>query len=136
MKRCTIHTDGAARGNPGPAGAGVVIKTGSGQTITKIASYLGSNKTNNQAEYMALDLGLKEALNKGYQSVEVWCDSELLVKQINGEYKVKSDNIKPIHQSVINKIQKLKYFAIKHIPRDQNKEADKLANKAIDDHLE
>jgi ribonuclease HI len=132
LKNCILHIDGAARGNPGPAGAGVLMTDKEGNTIASITKYLGE-QTNNFAEYQALDLGLQEALNSGFEAIHVFADSELLVRQIEGLYKVKSPNLQPIYQEAIKKIQRFKKFQIKHVPREKNKEADKLANKAIDE---
>ena len=132
MKACIIHIDGAARGNPGPSGAGVLITEEDGQIISSVSHYLG-NQTNNFAEYKALDLALQEALDKGYEDVKVFADSELLVRQIQGSYRVKSPNLQPIYQDAKIKVQKFKNFQITHIPREKNKEADKLANQAIDE---
>jgi ribonuclease HI len=114
----------------------VVITDNEGQPVATISRYLGDNHTNNFAEYQALDLGLEEALNQGYERAEVLSDSELLVRQLQGHYKVKSENLKPLFQNVRDKIRKFRAINIKHIPRDKNKEADKLANKAIDEVLE
>ena len=135
LKTCILHIDGAARGNPGHAGAGVLMTDKDGNTIASITKYLGE-QTNNFAEYQALDLGLQAALNNGFEAIQIFADSELLVRQIEGLYKVKSPNLQPIYQEAIKKIQRFKKFQIKHVPREKNKEADKLANKAIDEVME
>ncbi len=127
-----IYIDGAARGNPGPAGIGVIIKDG-GKTLDEIGAYIGKT-TNNIAEYMALIRGLEEALTKGHRSVKFFSDSELLVKQLNGEYKVKHENLVPLHYHVMALVEKMDDFSIKHVRREQNPDADRMANIGIDVH--
>ncbi len=131
MKRLIINTDGAARGNPGPAGIGVVIKDEGGVIIKEIAEYLGET-TNNQAEYRALIAALKSAVELGAESVAVFADSELMVKQVKGLYKVKNEGLKPLFIEVKGLLPKFKACNIEYVPRERNKEADKLANIAID----
>lgn len=128
--RVTIYSDGAARGNPGPAGIGIVIKHGQ-SNLTEISDYIGKT-TNNIAEYMALIRGLEEALVLGTKEVDCFADSELLVKQISGEYKVKNEGLLPLYHHLLSLIKKFKHFSLKHIVREKNKEADLLANKGID----
>jgi len=127
-----IQTDGGARGNPGPAGIGVAIFDEQGKLIDEIAKYLGRT-TNNQAEYMAVIVGLTRALELGATSVEVVADSELLVKQANGEYKVKNPDIGKRYLEMKNLETRLggkvKY---RHVKREKNKIADALSNKAMD----
>jgi ribonuclease HI len=127
-----IYTDGAARGNPGPAGIGIVIKKGSA-TLAEISDFIGK-ATNNVAEYMAFIRGLEEALILGATKIECFSDSELLVKQIKGEYKVKNEGLIPLHHHVKSLIRKFKTFSIEHTLRDENKHADNLANRGIDEH--
>lgn len=127
-----IYIDGAARGNPGPAGIGIVIKRGQ-QTLAEISDFIGK-ATNNIAEYIAFIRGLEEALVLGATKVECLSDSELLVKQINGEYKVKNEGLVPLHYHAQSLIKKFKTFSISHTVREENKHADKLANKGIDEH--
>jgi ribonuclease HI len=127
-----IYIDGAARGNPGPAGIGVVIKKGS-QTFAEISDFIGK-ATNNIAEYIAFIRGLEEALVLGATKVECFSDSELLVKQINGEYKVKNEGLSPLHHHAKSLIKKFKTFSISHTVREENKHADELANKGIDEN--
>ncbi len=121
-----VYIDGAARGNPGPAGIGIHI-----QNIKDIHDYIGET-TNNVAEYTALLRGLEEILILGYKEVHFYSDSELLVKQINGEYRVKNEKLKPLFINANLLIKRLKKFSISHVRREQNKEADKLANLGID----
>ncbi|MDD4178736.1 MAG: ribonuclease HI family protein [Candidatus Margulisbacteria bacterium] len=125
-----IFTDGAARGNPGPAGIGVVIRNDK-EVLLEVADYIGKT-TNNIAEYMAFIRGLEEALDMGERSIEVFCDSELLVKQMNGEYKVKNEGLTPLFLHAQSLAKKFKHCRVNYIPREENAQADKLANKGID----
>lgn len=126
-----LYIDGAARGNPGPAGIGVVIKKGA-QTLAEVSDFIGK-ATNNVAEYLALIRGLEEALALGATKVECYSDSELLVKQIRGEYKVKNEGLVPLYYHAKSLINKFKFFSIEHTLREENKHADKLANQGIDE---
>ncbi|MFH1542742.1 MAG: ribonuclease HI family protein [bacterium] len=128
--KATIFIDGAARGNPGPAGIGVLIRN-ENDILLEVADYIG-NTTNNQAEYMALIRGLEEAIDLEEDEVEVFSDSELLVKQIQGEYRVKNEGLIPLHHHATTLIKEFKLFSISHIRREKNKQADKLANIGID----
>lgn len=130
--KVSLFTDGAARGNPGPAGIGIVIKKGH-ELLLETSAYLGKT-TNNVAEYLALIRGLEEALLLGAKEVECFSDSELLVKQITGEYKVKNEGLIPLHYHLKSLINKFKHFAITHKVREENKHADDLANCGIDEH--
>ncbi|MDP2600868.1 MAG: ribonuclease HI family protein [Deltaproteobacteria bacterium] len=134
MKALILYTDGAARGNPGPAGAGWVILAASGATLAENKKYLGE-LTNNQAEYQALLLALKEAMQLKGESLALHCDSELVVRQIKGEYKVKNDGLKPLFREAVLTLSKFKSYSINHVPREQNEEADRLANEAIDEYF-
>ena len=125
----SIYVDGAARGNPGPAGAGVVLKDGN-KAIKSVHKYLGES-TNNIAEYSALITGLQEAITLGYKHVSLYLDSELVARQLKGEYRVKSSNIKPLFERAISLINNFDDVKIIKIDREDNEEADKLANKAI-----
>lgn len=131
-----VFADGGSRGNPGPAGAGAVIKRGTadGETIAEVSEFLG-RETNNVAEYSALILGLKKALELGFTEVEVRMDSELVVKQIKGDYKVKNETLEGFYMEAIFLAGKFKRFNIVHVRREQNKEADKLANAAMDNAM-
>ncbi len=128
--RLTIHTDGGARGNPGPAAIGVVIAS-DGQVLKKLSRTIGAT-TNNQAEYQAVHAALTEALALGATQVELFADSELIVKQIRGEYKIKNPELGPwvikIH-SLVNQIGQVTFTAIR---REQNQLADALVNQALD----
>lgn len=127
-----VYIDGAARGNPGPAGVGIVIKKGS-STLAEISDFIGK-ATNNIAEYIAFIRGLEEALVLGAKKAECFSDSELLVKQINGEYKVKNEGLAPLYHHAKSLIKKFKTFSLSHTMREENKHADNLANQGIDAH--
>ncbi len=129
----TIFTDGASRNNPGEAGAGVLILRDN-KPVAKLARYLGTT-TNNIAEYTAAIMGMEHAIMLGASSVRLMADSELLVKQLNGQYKVKNEGLKPLHHKVKELIAKIGNVEVQYIPRAQNKEADALANKAIDEKI-
>ena len=130
LKKAVIFVDGASRGNPGPAAIGVTIRDERGKLITFISQRIG-RATNNQAEYRAIIAALEEAVRLGSRQVDIKTDSELVVKQINGEYRVKKTTLKPLYQQVKQLQGSLEGFTITHIPRQQNFEADKLANKAL-----
>ena len=132
MNKFTLYSDGAARGNPGPAGVGIVIKKGV-DTLLEASAYIGKT-TNNIAEYMALIRGLEEALLLGIKEIDCFADSELLVKQIQGEYKVKNEGLVPLHHHLKELIKKFKAFNLSHTGREENKQADKLANRGIDEY--
>lgn len=125
----SIYIDGAARGNPGPAGAGVVLKEGD-KTVKAIHKYLGDT-TNNIAEYSAAIFGLQEAIALGYRNVALYMDSELVSQQLKGEYRVKDENMKTLFEKVISLVNSFDSVKIVKIDREKNKEADRLANKAI-----
>jgi ribonuclease HI len=135
MSEITIHSDGAARGNPGPAGAGAVLTDPDGKLVGEVCKYLSDDMTNNQAEYNALILALKEARLKGATRLKIFADSELMVKQIRGEYKVKNEGIKPLYLEAMELLRHVGNFSIEYIPRERNKRADKLANLAIDGQM-
>ena len=125
-----LYIDGASRGNPGRAGAGVWITNGEGKKMVEVSRYLG-HKTNNQAEYWALLLGLKEARRLGGESIHIFTDSQLIEKQVKGIYRVKDINLRALHKTVIENSKMFLSFEIEFIPREQNQEADRLANQAI-----
>ena len=126
-----VHTDGACRGNPGRSGAGVMIRSEDGREIARISRYLGE-MTNNMAEYTALLIALKEARSAGAGTITVKSDSELLVRQINGEYKVKNEALQIMHQSAMDLLRGFKRWKVMHVRREENREADRLANQAVD----
>ena len=131
ITRVTIYSDGAARGNPGQAAIGAVIKDKQGKLITSISQRIGTT-TNNQAEYSAIIADLEKAISLGAKHVELNSDSELVVRQINGRYRVKKAALISLHQQVRQLLGNLEGFKITHIPREQNTEADTLANRALD----
>ena len=131
MKKLIINTDGAARGNPGHAGIGVVIKDAKGVIVREIFEYIGET-TNNQAEYKALLKALVAAGELGAEQIEIFADSELMVNQLKGLYKVKNEGLRPLFNNAKELLRKFKVCNIGYVPREKNKEADELANKAID----
>lgn len=128
----TLQTDGGARGNPGPAGIGFVLRIKNKEAIFR-GKYIGET-TNNQAEYKALIAGLTRAQEEGVSRVECFLDSELVVKQLTGDYRIKHADLKPLAAQVkdlVNQFEKVTFTAV---PREKNKEADSLVNQAIDAH--
>ena len=130
VKRVVIHSDGVSRGNPGLAAIGATIKDKQGNLITQISQRIGTT-TNNQAEYRAIIAALEKAVRLGVRQVELNSDSELVVRQIKGEYRVKKATLKPLYQRVKQLQSYLESFTINHVPRQQNIEADRLANSAL-----
>ena len=126
-----IHVDGGARGNPGPAGAGVTISDNQGNLVFEAAYFLG-RQTNNTAEYEAVIRALRQATNLDAQTVTVYSDSELLVRQITGEYQVKSPRLTGLYQQVQTLLLKVPCWSIRHVRREENSRADELANLAMD----
>lgn len=125
------HSDGGARGNPGPAGYGVVIQDESGRKVVQLSEYLG-HQTNNFAEYQGLIAALEYALQHGPKALKLISDSELLVRQIKGIYKVKNATLQDLHGRARELIAQLEWFCIGHALREHNTEADRLANQAMD----
>lgn len=133
-KTVKIYTDGASRGNPGPASIGVSFATTQDEEIFTLSEAIG-DQTNNFAEYTALVRGLQVAKENKAENVWVRTDSQLMVRQISGEYKVKSDSIKGLHAEAIELLKIFEKVRIEHIPREQNKRADELANQALDNQF-
>ena len=127
-----VHIDGAARGNPGPAGVGVLILGPNGEVVERLHRFIGE-ATNNVAEYQALLLALERVLERGYTDLEVRSDSELLVRQIQGRYQVKNPGLRPLYAAARERLAALRSFDIRHVPREENAEADRLANRGIDE---
>jgi len=125
------HSDGGARGNPGPAGYGVVIQNQAGHKVAALSEYLG-HQTNNFAEYQGLIAALEYAIQHGPKALRVVSDSELLVRQIKGIYKVKNAVLQDLHARATQLIRQLDWFSIDHALREHNREADRLANEAMD----
>jgi len=126
-----LYVDGGSRGNPGPSGAGAVIKSPAGAVVKRLKKHLGSG-TNNRAEYMALIMGLEAAHKLGAKSLRIFADSELMVRQISGRYRVKSPILQPLYTRARGLLSSFEDFKINHIPRSRNSEADGLANEAMD----
>lgn len=131
LKKATIHTDGGARGNPGPAGIGVVIEINDQQH--KFKEYIGET-TNNQAEYKAVILALEKAQELGAEEIDLFLDSELVQQQLTQKYKVKNKDLQPLFVKVWNLSQGFKKVKYVHVARNDNKLADKLVNEALDKH--
>ncbi len=126
------NIDGGSRGNPGPAAYGVVVRDGSGAIVARLKKYIGQN-TNNVAEYFGLIAALDYAQTHGVRALRVESDSELMVKQMRGQYKVKSEDLKPLFERAKKMSQGLESFRIEHVYREQNREADALVNQALDE---
>jgi ribonuclease HI len=131
MKKLIIYTDGGARGNPGPAGIGAVLYDEKRRVVTEISEYLGVT-TNNQAEYRALVAAFKKAVELGATELACYLDSELVVKQLRREYKVKNKDLAPLFLTLHNLSLSFARISYTHIPREQNEAADRLANEAMD----
>lgn len=129
-----VFVDGAARGNPGPAGLGVVFRAPNGDILTSLHSYIGQT-TNNVAEYKALLAALEEAQRLGFQQLKIHTDSQLMQRQLAGLYRVKSKRLKTLFQRVERLLNQLRGYDILHVPREENREADRLANLAIDEAI-
>jgi ribonuclease HI len=126
------NIDGGSRGNPGPAAYGVVVRDGKGEIVARLKKYIGNN-TNNVAEYFGLIAALDYAQTHGIRALRVESDSELVVKQMRGQYKVKNEDLRPLFERAKKMSQGLEFFRIEHVRREQNREADALANQALDE---
>ena len=131
MPNLILYTDGASRGNPGPAAIGAIIQDESGRVLHKVGRAIG-RATNNQAEYRALILGLEEAARLGATHLEVRMDSELIVRQLEGRYRVKDANLKPLFRQASELLRKFPSVTIRHVPREANQRADALVNAVLD----
>ena len=127
-----LMVDGAARGNPGEAGCGAIIYDESGEVVEELCHYLG-HTTNNVAEYQALLIGLEGVLRLGVKRLQIRSDSELLVRQLNGIYRVKDERLKELYKRASGLLRQLDAYRINHVPREHNRVADRLANQAIDE---
>jgi len=132
--KAILYADGAARGNPGPAGSGAALMDADGHILAELTRYLG-RATNNVAEYTALIIGLEEARRRGVDDIDVRMDSKLVVEQMNGRWKIKHPNMKPLAQRAGELWVAFPRRSIAHVPRADNAIADALSNKAIDDAL-
>jgi ribonuclease HI len=131
LRRVVVYVDGGSRGNPGPAGVGVVITDPDGAELARANDYIGE-ATNNTAEYRALLLGLERASALGAREVEVVNDSQLVERQVRGEYKVKKADLKVLHEQARTALKDFEGWSIRSVPREQNELADMLVNEAID----
>jgi ribonuclease HI len=131
-QKVILYVDGACSGNPGEGGAGVVIKDEQGETVSHLKQYLGM-VTNNRAEYQALILGLQEAHRLGIREVEVNLDSELVVNQVTGVYRVRDAQLKTLEEEVRGLLGNFTRWVVRYIPRENNREADRLAREAVRD---
>ncbi|MGA2355199.1 MAG: ribonuclease HI family protein [Terriglobales bacterium] len=127
----TAHVDGGARGNPGPAGYGVAIQDATGKAVAELSEYLG-HRTNNYAEYQGLLAALRYAAENQIKALKVVSDSELMVRQMKGIYKVRNPDLRKLYDEAQQLVRRLEHFEIRHAMREQNKTADRLANEAMD----
>jgi ribonuclease HI len=132
--RVVVHVDGGSRGNPGPAAAAAVASSSDGETLAERTAYIGE-ATNNVAEYRAFLLGLELARELGAEEVEVVNDSELIARQIGGEYKVKHAGLKPLFAQAMGELRGFHKWAVRSVPREQNTRADELVNEALDEAM-
>lgn len=130
-RRVIVHADGGSRGNPGPAAIGVEVLDDSGRVLGQIGKRIG-RATNNEAEYLALIAGLEAAAGLEAQEVAVRMDSELVVRQIKGLYRVRSPGLQPLHQRAMALKGRFAHFSIEHVPREENRRVDALVNRALD----
>lgn len=129
--KLVVNVDGGARGNPGPAAIGAVVQTGEGEVLEERGERIGT-ATNNVAEYRALLLGIARAAELGASELELIGDSELIVRQVKGEYKVKDATMRELHAEVRRALRPFERWSIRHVRREQNAEADRLVNAALD----
>lgn len=134
LKWVEVFVDGAARGNPGPAGMGVVFRQEKGPILFTLKEYLGE-ATNNVAEYRALLAALREAARRGFKRLRIHTDSQLMQRQLNGIYRVRQPHLLSLYQQALRDLTGLEQYEILHVPRELNKEADELANRAIEEHF-
>jgi ribonuclease HI len=132
VKTLRLFTDGGARGNPGPAGLGLVIEDDQGMRLWGGYQYVGT-ATNNRAEYLALIEGLRKAAEWRPDVLEVFMDSDLVVQQVNGTYRVRNADLQPLHQQATRLLRAFPRVSVRHVPREKNKGADALVNRAIDE---
>ena len=135
MSRVTVNVDGGARGNPGPAAIGVVLRDGEGAVLEKVGETIGE-ATNNVAEYRALLRGIELAKAYGAGDLELIGDSELVVRQVEGRYKVKNAGMKELHEEVVQALREFDAWSIRHVRRAENADADRLVNEALDGVLD
>jgi ribonuclease HI len=134
QRKLRVASDGAARGNPGPAGAGAVVFDSDGQVLERLGKFLG-RQTNNVAEYQGLLLGLRRAQELGAEELEVVADSELVIRQLSGAYQVRAPALRELHTEALALLKAFRKVKLIHVPRAQNAEADEMSNRAIDEKL-
>ncbi len=134
FERMRVYSDGAARGNPGLSGAGAVLVEPSGQIVDRLGKFLGV-QTNNYAEYMGLLIGLRRAKDLGVREIEVFADSELMIRQLGGRYQVKSATLRPLYEEAVRLLNDFSRVKLVHVPREMNKAADEMSNRAIDERM-
>ncbi len=134
-RQLRVFSDGASRGNPGPAGAGAVLALPSGEVVERLGLFLGQ-QTNNHAEYMGALLGLRRARALGAEEVELVADSQLLIRQLGGRYQVKSKTLRPLYEEARALLASFARHRLTHLPREENREADEMSNRAIDERLD
>ncbi|HXB21007.1 MAG TPA: ribonuclease HI family protein [Candidatus Solibacter sp.] len=127
----TAHIDGGARGNPGPSAYGVIVRNSEGKIVKELGEYLGL-QTNNFAEYSGLVAALEYAQKEKIPALKIFSDSELLVKQMKGQYKVKSPGLVPLYERARSLARQLQHFSIQHVRREQNRDADRMVNQVLD----
>lgn len=132
--RLRLYSDGVARGNPGLAGAGAILVEPSGQVVDRLGKFLGT-QTINFAEYTGLLLGLKRAQELGVREVEVFADSELMIRQLGGRYQVKSPSLRPLYEEALRLLNDFERVKLVHVPREMNRAADEMSNRAIDERM-
>ena len=133
-RKVRVASDGAARGNPGPAGAGAVLWDEQGRVLERLGKYLG-RQTNNVAEYQALLLGVRRAQELGAEELEVVADSELMIRQLSGAYQVRAPALRELHSEALSLLKAFRKVKLVHVPRAQNAEADEMSNRAIDEKM-
>ena len=135
MSRLTVNVDGGARGNPGPAAIGIVVRDADGEVLAEVGETIGE-ATNNVAEYRALLRGIELAAEHGVEELELVGDSELVVRQVEGRYKVKNAGMKELHEEVKRALRGFHSWSIRHVRRENNADADRLVNQALDGALD
>jgi len=133
-RKLRVASDGAARGNPGPAGAGAVLWDEQGRVLERLGKYLG-RQTNNVAEYQALLLGVRRAQELGAEELEVVADSELMIRQLSGSYQVRAPALRELHSEALSLLKAFRKVKLVHVPRAENAEADAMSNRAIDEKM-
>jgi len=133
-RKVRVASDGAARGNPGPAGAGAVLYDDQGRVLERLGKFLG-RQTNNVAEYQGLLLGLRRAGELGAEELEVVADSELMIRQLSGAYQVRAPALRELHTEALALLKGFRKVKLAHIPREENADADEMSNRAIDEKL-